>query len=524
MRAARDTRRDVYANLLRDTRAIRRDHASARDTWFASLPWERKEDTLFELEMLLKGIACFGNPRNHPGPPRRTPAVAQDFHEEMHTLRDAVSECIQLIRALLGEKDRAYQFSRYLETVIPEDAVRSRLVREQLTQDTPQEALFLLRNNFTAYVELIDGLLKLGRVSHKLYFAMHGTLTREIGRNAFFNPLTALEFRSELDRIRNPEVLEALEIVPSEAAHRVAALAFLALFRALRYVALIERYAAEPACVRLTYVLISVLRSDIRALTHFLGQRAGEVMADGFEAELLGVSAREVITLHGELSRVAGVLVSLRGAFEATANTLGVEIRKALERDLPAADSGVPAVELGPQMIVAAAELRASLEHAIHTLCAEIRPGEPAPELTRDEGARRAASERLRRDVWMFAQVLRAFLAKARAAGGDQDLWAAQARFHFVREFLGHFRAIGYQLVRSSDYDRLDPFLETLEALRDADILDPDRLSAAIRECQELFDFLQGLFSQISKRAELRDAPFDKRSAADTLKMYLGAA
>ncbi len=492
--------------------------------WFAGLAWERKEETLFELEMLLKGIACFGNPRNHPGPPRRTPAVAHDFHEELRTLKGAVERCVQLVRLLLGDKDRAYTFSRYLETVLPDDSDRSKLIKEQLTQDTPQEALFLLRNSFTGHGEVIDGLLRLGRISPRLYFAMHGTLTREIGRNAFFNPLVALEFRPELDRIRSAEVLEALEMVPSDAAHRVAALTFLSLFRALRYVSLVEQYASDPEAVRLAFPVLSVLRSDLRALSRFLGQQAADVMADGFEQELLAVPARDMVASHADLSHIAGALVSLRGALEALANTLRIEVRRTFERDLPVPEDGVPPAELGPQLVVAAAALRASLHHAVHTLCTEIRPDQPVPDLGEDQSARRAASERLRRDVWMFAQVLRAFLAKARAAEGDADRWAAQASFHFVREFLGHFRAIGYQLVRSSDYDRLDPFLEALEMLRDADLLDPQRLENAISECQSLFDHLQGLFGQIGNRAELTGVPFDKKAAAETLKIYLGAA
>lgn len=73
--AAIPTDRDVYANLLRDTRALRRDQSSARDGWYASLAWEKKEDTLFELEMLLKGVTCFGNPRNHPGTQDRKSVV-----------------------------------------------------------------------------------------------------------------------------------------------------------------------------------------------------------------------------------------------------------------------------------------------------------------------------------------------------------------------------------------------------------------------------------------------------------------
>src|SRR5688572_20655125 len=112
--AAPPATRDVYANLLRDTRGLRREQAGAREAWYAALSWERKEETLFELEMLLKGVACFGNPRNHPGPPRRAPAVAHDFAAELRIARDTADRVVALVRALLGSKDRAFTFTRYL--------------------------------------------------------------------------------------------------------------------------------------------------------------------------------------------------------------------------------------------------------------------------------------------------------------------------------------------------------------------------------------------------------------------------
>ena len=128
MIAAIPTDRDVYANLLRDTRALRRDQSSLRDGWYASLAWEKKEDTLFELEMLLKGVTCFGNPRNHPGARRAASAVAHDYIEELRIVRDGITRINTLMRVLLGEKDKAYTFSRYLESVLPEDSARDRPV------------------------------------------------------------------------------------------------------------------------------------------------------------------------------------------------------------------------------------------------------------------------------------------------------------------------------------------------------------------------------------------------------------
>lgn len=519
-----DPSRDVYANLLRDTRGMRREQASARDAWYAALPWDRKEETLFELEMLLKSFACFGNPRNHAGPPRKTPAVAHDFRDELRIVRDALTEAISQIRQLLGPKDRAYVFTRYLETVLPEDKDRSRLVRDQLSQDTPDESLFVLRNAFGSFVEIADGLLRLGRIPHRTYFAFLGTITREIGRSAYFNPLVSLEFRPELDRIRHAEVLEILHAVPNDAAHRIAALSYLTLFRALRYLSLVEGYASTPETVRRSYTILAVLRSDVRALQRFLTTRAGEVLATGFERELFRVGASGIVSSFDALTDEAGALIALRGTLSSLGHGLRLDVRRVLERELPAPDAGTTDEELAARVMAATTQLRATFQHAIASLSRELAPTAAAPMLALDDASRAATSERLRRDVWMFSQVLRAFLAKADAAKADADRWESFASFQFVREFLTHFRAIGYQLVRHSDYAHLDRFLGELEALRDVDLLEPGRLSLAVQECARFHEYLDTLFEKISLRYELASVPFDKRAAAETMRLYLGAA
>ncbi len=524
MAAAPPAARDVYANLLRDTRGMRREHASARDAWYSALRLERKEAVLFELEMLLKGFACFGNERNQPGPTQRTPAVARDFREELRILRDALSQSIGQIRLLLGQKDRAYVFSRYLETVLPEDAERTQLVKEQLSQDTPEEALFMMRNAFGSYLEMAEGMLRLGRVPHRLYSALLGTITREIGRNAYFNPLTTLEFRPEFDRIRNTEVLEALHALEDDAVHRVATLALLTLFRALKYLDLVDEYAKQPATTRRAYVILAVLRSDLRAMSRFLTRRSGDVLAGGLEREILAVPAAEIAARHESLARRAKELEALRGAFEGVAHGVTVDVRTVFERDLPEADGGLADDELARRLARATGALRASLHHAIRAVCRELDPARAVPALADAREDRRLASERLRRDVWMFQKVLRAFLAKGHAAKEDENMWATYASFRFVHEFLGHFRAIGYQLVRQSDYPRLDAFLTALESLRNADLFSPERLALAIDECSGLYDYLGELFENVSKREELEGRAFDKKAAAEVLRIYLGAA
>ena len=93
-----------------------------------------------------------------------------------------------------------------------------------------------------------------------------------------------------------------------------------------------------------------------------------------------------------------------------------------------------------------------------------------------------------------------------------------------MREFLQHFRAIGYQLVRSADYEGIDRFMVALETLRDVDLLDPERMHEIVSECEAFYTHLDALFAQVSRRKELSGHPFDKKEAIETLKLYLGAA
>src|SRR6478752_60031 len=88
--AAAPPRADAYSDLLRDTRGLRREQSIAREQWLARLDSAHREEMLFELEVLLKGLACFANPRNHAGPPRRTAIVAQDYREPLVLARDAM--------------------------------------------------------------------------------------------------------------------------------------------------------------------------------------------------------------------------------------------------------------------------------------------------------------------------------------------------------------------------------------------------------------------------------------------------
>jgi hypothetical protein len=517
--------RNAYAELLRDTRGLRREQQQAREAWFARLAADKKEDTLFELEILLKGVACFANPRNHPGAGRQKAIVSHDFREHLAHARDGMARVVQLARAMLGERDRALVFQRYLETVLPEDTSRTKLLRAAMAQESPEESLFVLRHGFTNLIEVGGGLLRLARVNFRLFYAHLGTAMREIAESAFFNPLSALEFRPEFDRIHSTQVLELIQSVPGEQAHRLVALTFLSLFRMLRYLRLLDSIAIDHTDRRVAgrgYLVLAVLRSDARALSNYLRRRAGALLAEGYERDLLRVPAADLSARYDELSAEGQRLIGSKATLAGIASILRLEMRRTFEHDLPPADAATPEHELRARLRLVADNVRPALQSAVLFLGKSFSVKLDAARVFDDDTAPRAASDRLRRDTWMFAQIARAFAIKARHANPTDDSWATLQSFAFVREFLAYFRAMGYPLLRASDYPGAPAFFAAMTGLGETDLIDPKRLSAGAHECEAFFEFLTQFFDQISKRAELADVPFDRSSAARALRLYLG--
>jgi hypothetical protein len=524
-RPAFPTEGDAYADLLSRTRDLAGEHRAQRDRWFAELEVDNKEELLFELEVLLKATACFSNPRNHPGPPKRASVVAQDFREATTLLKDGLTRAIHLIRQLLGSRDRAYVFHRYLETVLPEDTVRTRLVHEGTAQASPEESLMTLRHTLSNAVQVAEGLLRAPRIPFRIFYATASLVQREIAHNAFFNPLSALEFRPEFDRIKSPEVLEVIRSGPKGQAHHFVALTFLSLFRMLRYLRLLGRILAETGkrefVAGRAFLVLSVLRSDARALAGHLRRKAGVHLAESYERDVFAVRAGELrgqaAALHAEARR----LVAIRSALEGIAGSLRLEMRRGFLHDLPPPEALPSDRQLRESIQATIDNIRPALRNSIlflgHALGVSLEEGG----VFDDQAARRETSERLRRDVWMFGQIVRAFYTKAQYTEVE-DRWGTLHNFQYVREFLAYFRAMGYPLLRVADYPRFDAFIAAMGQLEDTDLVDPARLERAIDECMAFHGYLQQLFEDISRRDVLEGVAFDRRGAATALRLYIG--
>ena len=463
------------------------EHQREREGWFASLVLAEKEDLLFEFESLLKGLGCMGDARNLSG----GIDAPRDFDTwRLRCVRATLQRCVWLVE-------------QFFENKVPERLLEG--------PPSPQRSLAETRFFFVSHIEMVDGMLRMGEVRREQVQGVLNEVTETIANNTFFNPLVALEFRVEFDRVPNTDVLEALRSTNREAAHQVLALSFLTMFRGLRYLAQIELTAKTD--LKIAHVLLAVVRSDLRVLHRFLSKKVGGTIADGFERELLLLPCDELTSSAESLSAECDQLASLRALLESIGHTLQQEVRM-VYLEIP------PICEDLATMDGAANRIRALIHHSVHALYAELRPGQDLPRLRSNPSVRRISSDRLRREVWMFQRVMQAFVAKAEVSSG-RDTWSRASSYHFVREFLHHFRRLGLQLTRLSGYEHTTEFLSALSVLRRDDVLHREDVLSAAKECTRFGEYLDQLFGELSEREELRAHPFDRRRAAVALRGYL---
>ena len=521
--------RDVYDELLRDTRGMHKEQVQAREVWLSNLHVEHKVEHLFELETLLKGMACFASIRNHAGPTKRTPIVAQDFRAHAAVVREAVGRVVQTCRLLLADREKAFVFQRYLETVLPDERVRTRLLGDRYDRESPEQSLFVLRHAMSHVLEVTAGLARLPRVSFRLFYSLLALASREIAQNTFFNPLASLEFRPEFDRIANPRMLDVVRGVPGEQARRLVALTFLSLFRMLRYLAWIETTASDRSdsprrTLGMVYVAVSVLRSDARALSGYVRRRAGPVLAEAFDADIFQAPADDLNVAFGPLLARSRELAELKATLEGIASNVRLEVRRTFERDFPALEGSPSPAELAAAVRRCANNLRPTLQSGVIFLASSLGAGLDLQAVFDDAGTRRVLSERLRRDVWMFGQIARAFAQKGRSVARSRvDAWVSGGSPHaFVREFSEYFRGLGYPLLRAAAYPRVDAFAAAMRRLRQAESGDDNAFDRAVAEAEYFAAFSNELLITIGEREELLGATFDRRAAAESLKLYLG--
>jgi hypothetical protein len=308
-------------------------------------------------------------------------------------------------------------------------------------------------------------------------------LEHELFVSRYFCPPAALEFRSEYDRVNSVKLLEALRQTPDEKKRRAFALALLAAFRSLRSLRYVP--AAPAPHSRRVLVILALVRSELVALIGYL------------ESEL----ARLIATVEGV------------GASAAAARAAAIPIRAALER--------VPPILAEP--IVDRAQIDAHRDHlasatkdAIGAIAGALDSRLSRQALFDAQEGRAELSERLRLDLCVFREMCRA--TAERLARPEADVSAV----HPLRRFSMEFRDVGYQLLRHSDRELFDRFLDLLESWGGAPLENtPQRIHKLREDCRRFGDILDRALENVNKRSELQKLPLDDGTVREALARRL---
>ncbi|MDJ0762082.1 MAG: hypothetical protein QNJ97_03760 [Myxococcota bacterium] len=516
------SRRDYLAEFIQGSRWLRPEQVKARTAWFDALSTKKKQAHLFEFEMTLKGLICFGSPMNHPGSLRRgKPTKDREFRDELGIVRSILKRVIQVGTELTQGMEGATTNNRYLESVIAEDGTRFQMRQRSILKDAPDQSFAHLVLAIENLLIIVDGLLRTNSISYRRFASVIQSAKREIHRSTYFDPLAAIEFCNEFDEIKPIELYDMVRLLKSDPARKIASLTFLALFRILNYLDTIGSIRNRTKRLSVLFAWLAVLRSDTRALIIFLKRNAASWMSDGFGDQFEGLDATALTNHFQALEGEFRSLKSLRELLGSIGDQLRLEQRKLFDLELDAIDTLKNLDAFSDAVSTAIAPFRAFIQNAIVLLALEFDPMLSGSRMFSDLSPSGLHSERLRRDIWMFQQILRAFIEKAKSSSKFADKWSGKNTFHFVHEFVSYFRSMGYQLLRYSDYERLDNFMSLVDRLREGDVLEVQRLEQVVATCEDFQSFLLQAFDAVDKRSDLADRPFDRKEAVTTLKLVL---
>jgi hypothetical protein len=195
---------------MKEGKRTYKDILRERERFLDGLKVEKKDEVLFELEMLLRALDRFFNPDNLPIS-NIDDIVSRNFAHEMRIVKHGVDRAIFLIKSLIPlEESSAIYFRSYVERELLHDYARDILEEKSLSQETPGESLPLLCLSFVNISEILSALCQRKHADHTLFHSMGQLLSREIAMNRWFNPFKFRHFCRGLtgSPTQNPEGCE----------------------------------------------------------------------------------------------------------------------------------------------------------------------------------------------------------------------------------------------------------------------------------------------------------------------------
>src|SRR5207248_4159177 len=215
-----------------------------------------------------------------------------------------------------------------------------------------------------------------------------------------------------------------------------------------------------------------------------------------------------------ELARVVATVEGV-GAAAAAGRAAAVPLRAALERVPP-----ILAERLTDRAQIDAHRdhLASAAKDAIGAIAAALDPRLSREALFDSQEERVEASQRLRLDLTVFREMCR--VTGERLAAANADVSVVQP----LRTFSIEFRDVGYQLLRHSDRERFDRFLDLLHSWGSKTLENtPERIRKLREDCRRFGEILDRALENVGKRAELKAVPLSESDVRAALARRLPA-
>jgi len=482
-----------------DQRAIIQE----RDRWFYALAAPRKQEKLFELEVLLKGLDRFFSIANQPISDREH-IVKRDFSVELQIIKRAVGRVVRLSQGLLtAEDNKALHFKSYVENRLLNDYQRAKMIERAVRQRTPEESLYVLCHSFINFQEVLSALTEKPANSYFLFYHLEQLISREIAANRFFNPFKAAGFAPHYDVIKSPRFTRLARGIPDSRLKRHLSVIFLLMFKLLRYLSFISPEEKEGDKLKDSLLIFALIHSETLMLVDLIEREMPEVMASCVETT---EETRRALLNH----------------LDALAYQLSIEIKKIFELELKDAAHNKQLNLLRSGISRSRGILTTIFQQGIIHLAQTLDPGLDGREVFGDFISRLEESRKLRRDIWLFHKVIENLERVIDEAGRKGETIPIIEAVKSLRNFIFYYQNISFQFVRCYDREHFQKFFEQTDHFLIADIEKPAALEAFKLNLHGFKMFLEATLANINNRAELREMPFGQEEGERILAQFLG--
>jgi len=445
----------LHSQIVRGTESL--------TAWLSYLDEHDGVEDLFELETWLRGLRAFFDVQHVPmAPTDRSNPVKRSFAAEFRVARDAIQICERLASRVMsrGQPDRV-EFETFIESQLRKETVLDYHVGRILEQPTPAESLGRLQEFLNDAYVLIDRLSGSNNADLQAFVSLARFYRHELTNCRYVDMLLSQRFRVQFDKVEQPLLSGLLRRIPDRRLRQNMALAFLYMYRLLRYLDFVEGDFSKDKPLRQTLVVFALLHQECDALSDFLKSRS-----------LKGRDTGSDLSQAAEL-----VMYSLK-----------LDSQRVIERELvPVAWEEDPTTILS-RLQDAHGVLRNSLQSAVITLAQAFDKNLDGRSLFPSliEGAEE--SQRLLKNLWELRRSLKSALAQ----GEHVELERVVMKLNEFRE--SALRTLWYK-----DWAVFERYSDALMAAPG-----PGEVQVTLRK---LVSYLEKLVQDVSKRRILQTGP-----------------